>query len=63
MFSLPALTVKELGPKGCISALLDAVLMCVDRHSGYSVAGPTNKEELTGQRATELLYCNWFTVF
>ena len=63
VFSMPALTVKELGNKGSTSTPFDAVLMCVDEHSGYIVAAPTTKEGLTGQRAAELLYRNWFTVF
>ena len=63
VFSMPALTVKELGAKGSTSTPFDAILMCVDRHSGDIVAAPTTKEGLTAQRAAELLYRNWFTVF
>ena len=63
MFSMPALTVKEVGNKGSTSTPFDAVLMCVDQHSGYIVAAPATKEWWTGQQAAELLYCNWFTVF
>ena len=48
MFSMPALTVKELGTKGSISAPFYAVLMCVDQRSGYISAAPTTKEALTG---------------
>ena len=35
VFFMLALTVKELGTKGATSPPFDAVLMCVDRHSGY----------------------------
>ena len=63
MFSMPAPTMKELGTKGSTSTPLDAVLMCVDRHSGYIVAASTTKEGLSHQRAAELLYRNRFTVF
>ena len=62
VFSMPALTVKDLGTKGSTPTPFDAILMCVDRHSGYIVGGLTTKEGLTGQRAAKLLYCNWFTV-
>ena len=58
MFSMPALTVKELGTEGSNSAPFDALLVCVDQHSGYIVAAPTTKEGLTGQRAAELPYRN-----
>ena len=57
------LTVKELSTKGSTSTPFDAILMCVDRHSGYIVAAPITKEGLTSQRAAKLLYRNWFTVF
>ena len=61
---MPETTVKEPGPKGTpIAVKYDAVLLCVDRHSGYILAAPTTKEGLTGQKAAELLYRNWFTVF
>ena len=49
VFSTRALTVKEAGAKGSTSTPFDAVLMCVDRHSGYIVAASTTKEGLTGQ--------------
>ena len=63
VFSMPGLTVRELGTIGSTSTPCNAVLMCVDRHSGYIVAAPTTKEGFTGQRAGKLLYRNWFTVF
>ena len=37
--------------------------MCVDGQSGYIVAAPTTKEGLTGERAAEFFYSNWFTMF
>ena len=49
MFCMPALTVKGLGTKASTSTSFDAVLMCVDRHSGYIMAAPTTNEGLTGQ--------------
>ena len=63
VLSMPALTMKELGTKRSTSTPFDAVLMCVDRHWGYTSAAPTTNEGLTGQRAADLLYHNWFTVF
>ena len=49
VFSVPAQTVKDLGTKGSTSTPLDAVLMCVDQHSGNIVAATTTREGLTGQ--------------
>ena len=48
VFSMPALTVKQLGTKGSTLTLCDAVLMCANGHLGYIVAAPTTKG-LTGQ--------------
>ena len=61
--SMPALTVKEFGAKGSTSTHIDAVLMCVDRLSGYIVAAFTTKEGSIGLRAAEWLHRNWFSVF
>ena len=33
----------------------DAILLCVDRHSGWMIARPTTKSGLTGERAAHLL--------
>ena len=62
-FSTPAVTVKDLGSNRSTGTLIDAVLMRVDRHAGYTVAAPTTKGGLTEQPAAKLLYHNCVTVF
>ena len=54
MFSV-CLDVFSMPEESWEGVLYDAFLLCVDRHSEWTVAKPTQKEGLTGQKAAHLM--------
>ena len=61
VFSITPLIVKEHSTQGSTSTPFNTAVMCVEQHSGYIVAAPDTKEDLTGQGAPKLIYCKWST--
>ena len=51
VFSMPEAVYK--------GELFDAMLLCVDRHTGWIIAIPTQKTGLTSERAVDLLLQKW----
>ena len=54
-----AIDIFSMPPEDFEGDTYNSIIICVDRHSGWIVAIPTNKTGLTSEKVAKLLYYKW----